>query len=226
MCGGLALLTAPPAPFIPAELQDHHAVGIIVLHAGHVEDGAKLVDRFRARRPPSVDLVEPMPYTAVQTLLDEANPPGSRDYFKAGFLDELTDDAVDIFVRSAASAPSPLTSLILQPLGGAVARIGDMDTALGHRQAKWAYQALSLWSEPDDDVANIDWTRGTAAALADHARPAGFPNFIADAGPEAVRQTYGEERYAKLAEIKRRYDPDNLFRHNHNIAPATGWHAR
>jgi FAD/FMN-containing dehydrogenase len=219
MCGGIALITAPPAPFVPEKLQGRHALGIVVLHIGAIEEGRQLLDGFRDRHIPAADLVEPMPYTAVQKMQDEAYPPGARDYFSAGFFDELTDGAIDALVARARVAPSPLTSLILQPLGGAIARVGEHDTALGHRRAKWAYQALGLWTEPGDDAANINWVRQTRDALADTARAAGFPNFVAEVDHDAVRANYGLERYARLADVKRRYDPGNVFRHNHNIRP-------
>lgn len=158
-------------------------------------------------------------YVAIQSMLDEANPPGMRDYFKAGFLDELDDRVVERLVTRAAAFPSPQTTLILQPLGGAVARMAEDATPLGNRSARWAYQALSLWADAEADEANIAWTRGVAGDLASFARPAGFPNFIAETGSAGVAEAYGTAR-GRLEQVKRMYDPDNTFRLNHNIVPA------
>jgi hypothetical protein len=111
--------------------------------------------------------------------------------------------------------------VLLQPLGGAFARVGEMDTALGHRDAEWGIQVLAGWLEPERDTSNRAWVRALTDALAPWSRPAGFPNFIADAGDSAaVRRAYGAERHARLVEVKDRWDPDNVFHHNHNIRPS------
>jgi hypothetical protein len=125
-------------------------------------------------------------------------------------------------VAGARRAPSPLSAVLLQPLGGAFGRVGEMETALGHRDAKWAFQVLSQWTEPEDDAANRGWAADVCAALAPWSRPAGFPNFVADGGVAAVAVAYGTERYARLVAVKDRWDPDNVFRVNHNIAPSGG----
>jgi hypothetical protein len=110
--------------------------------------------------------------------------------------------------------------VLLHPLGGAYGRVGAMDTALGHRDADWGIQVLAQWLEPDKDAANRGWVRAFTDALSPWSRPAGFPNFIAEAGDsEGVRAAYGAERYARLVEVKDRWDPDNVFRLNHNIEP-------
>jgi FAD/FMN-containing dehydrogenase len=218
LCGGLALLTAPPAPIVPAALQGRPAVGVIVLYAGDPERGADHLAPLRALAP-AVDAVQPMPYTAVQKLTDGGHPEGLRDYYKAGFLDALTDGAIDAFLAGAERAPSPLSAVMLQPLGGAFGRVGEMDTALGHRDAQWGCQILSQWLDPEHDEANARWARELMGDIAPWARPAGFPNFVADGGDAAVQVAYGAERHARLVELKDRWDPHNLFRLNHNIRP-------
>jgi FAD/FMN-containing dehydrogenase len=216
LCGGLALMTAPAAPMVPAELQGRPAIGIVVLYAGDVARGAEHVGRLRALAP-AVDAVQPMPYCAVQSMMDKAHPEGLRDYYRAAFLDDLTDAAVDTIVAGAENAPSTLSAVLLQPLGGAFGRVGEMDTALGHRDAAWGIQVLAQWLEPERDTTNRNWVRALTDALAPWARPAGFPNFIADA---AVPVAYGAERHARLVEAKDRWDPTNVFRLNHNIRPS------
>jgi FAD binding domain-containing protein/berberine-like enzyme len=219
LCGGLALMSAPPLPVVPAELQGRPAVGIVVLYAGTPERGEEHVRALRALAP-AVDLVQPMPYVAVQGMMDGGHPAALRDYYKSGFLDELPDAAIDAFVAGAERAPSPLSAVLLQPLGGAFGRVGEMETALGHRDATWAFQVLSQWTEPEDDAANRGWAADLCGALEPWARPAGFPNFVADGGDAAVAVAYGAERYARLVAVKDRWDPENVFRVNHNIRPS------
>jgi FAD/FMN-containing dehydrogenase len=214
LCGGLALMSAPPD--MPPELAGKPAVGVIVLYAGDPARGEQHVRALRALGP-AVDAVAPMPYCAAQAMMDAGHPPGARDYYKSGFLAELTDAAIDALLGQ--SAPSPQSAVILQPLGGAFGRVGEMETALGHRDAAWGVQVLAQWLDPADDAANRAWATAAMDALAPWARPAGFPNFIADPGDAAVTVAYGTERYGRLAEAKRRWDPDNVFRLNHNIRP-------
>jgi FAD/FMN-containing dehydrogenase len=221
LCGGLALMTAPPLPMVPPELQGRPAVGVLVVYAGTPDRGAEHIAPLRALDP-MVDAVQPMPYAAVQTMLDPPEGVESlRAYYRFSFIDELADAAIDTIISAADVAPSQASAVLLQPLGGAYGRVGAMDTALGHRDADWGMQVLASWLEPERDTANRTWVRAFTDALSPWARPAGFPNFIADAGDaEGVRHAYGAERYARLVEVKDRWDPDNVFRLNHNIAPS------
>jgi FAD/FMN-containing dehydrogenase len=220
--GGLVLMSAPPLPMVPLELQGRPAVGVLVLYAGAPDRGAAHIAPLRALDP-TVDAVQPMPYTALQAMLD--GPPGAvklRGYYKFSFIDTLTDGAVDTILASADSAPSAASVALLHPLGGAYGRVGAMDTALGHRDADWGIQVLAQWLEPEKDTVNRSWVRAFTDALSPWSRPAGFPNFIAEAGDsEGVRAAYGAERYARLVEVKDRWDPDNVFRLNHNIQPSS-----
>jgi hypothetical protein len=218
LCGGLALMTAPAAPIVPPELQGRPAVSVIVLYAGDPGRGLEHAGRLRALAP-AVDAVQPMPYLAVQSMMDKTHPEGLRDYYRSGFIDELADPAIDTILAGAETAPSTLSAVLLQPLGGAFGRVGEMDTALGHRDAAWGIQVLAQWLEPERDTANRNWVRALTDALAPWARPAGFPNFIADGGDAAVTVAYGAERHARLVEAKDRWDPANVFRVNHNIRP-------
>jgi hypothetical protein len=220
LCGGLALMTAPPAPMVPAELQGRPAIGVIVLYAGDPDRGAEHIAPLRALAP-AVDIVQPMPYVAVQSMMDKDHPDALRNYYRSGFVDELTDAAIDTILAGAAGAPSTLSAILLQPLGGAFGRVGDMDTALGHRDAQWAFQVLAQWLEPERDTTNRNWVRALTDALSPWSRPAGFPNFISEAGDASVVVAYGAERYARLVEAKDRWDPENVFQLNHNIRPSS-----
>jgi hypothetical protein len=220
LCGGLVLMSAPPLPMVPLELQGRPAVGVLVVYAGTPDRGAEHIAPLHALAP-AVDAVQPMPYCAIQSMLDGPKDPEMRGYYRFSFLDELADPAVDTIVAAAAVAPSPFSGVLLQPLGGAFGRVGAMETALGHRDAQWGMQVLAAWPEPERDTANRSWVRAFTDALSPWARPAGFPNFIGEAGDAAgVRSAYGAERYARLVEVKDRWDPDNVFRLNHNIVPS------
>jgi FAD/FMN-containing dehydrogenase len=216
LCGGLALVSAPPLPVVPTEMQGRPAVGVIFLYAGDPARGEEHLGRLRALGP-VVDSVAPVPYCAVQTMMDGGHPEGLRDHFKSRMLDALPDAAIDALIAEAEEAPSTLSAVLLQPLGGAFGRVGEMDTALGHRDAEWAIQVLAQWLEPDLDEANRAWVGAVNDALAPWSRPASFPNFIAEGGD--VAPAYGPERYARLVAAKRRWDPDNVFRLNHNVRP-------
>jgi FAD/FMN-containing dehydrogenase len=217
--GGLVLMSAPPLPIIPLELQGRPAVGVLVLYAGAPDRGAEHIAPLRALNP-VVDAVQPMPYTAFQSMLDGDGSVKLRGYYRFSFIDQLTDGCVDTIITAADNAASTQSLALLHPLGGEYGRVGAMDTALGHRDAEWGIQVLAQWLEPERDTVNRAWVRAFSDALSAWARPASFPNFIAEANdPESVRSAYGAERYARLVEAKDRWDPDNVFRLNHNIEP-------
>ena len=181
LCGGLALLSAPPAPFVPPEAVGKPVVAVIVLWAGAPEDADAGVAPLDALGEPIADLVGDIPYTAVQQLLDAGNPYAvQREYQTSGFLPELDADSIATLDDAAAGFLSPLTVLVLQPMGGAYGRVAEGETALGQRDAKWAYQVLSQWTDAADDEANRTWTKELQAALQRHAEAASFPNFVSD----------------------------------------------
>jgi FAD/FMN-containing dehydrogenase len=220
LCGGLVLMSAPPLPMVPLELQGRPAVGVLVLYAGAPDRGAEHIAPLRALAP-VVDAVQPMPYRALQSMLDGDPEIKLRAYYRFSFIDKLTDPAIDTILAAADGAPSTKSVVLLKPFGGAYARVGAMDTALGQRDAEWGMQVLASWLEPERDIVNRNWVRAFTDALAPWARPGGFPNFIAEArDAEGVRSAYGAERYARLVEVKDRWDPENVFRLNHNVEPS------
>jgi FAD/FMN-containing dehydrogenase len=216
---GFAFITAPPEPFVPEHLRGQPAVGILVCYAGDVAAGQEAIGPLR-QLGPDLDLVQPMPYTVVQTLIDAPNQPGFQNYWKAEFLPELSNDAVDVLVERAALIRSPLTQLYIEPLGGAVARVGGDDTALGNRSARYAFHCETMWADPAEADTHIAWARGFAEAMQPFAVPGVYLNFTSDQEQEErVRSSYGP-KYERLAELKRRYDQDNFFSLNPNIRPA------
>jgi FAD/FMN-containing dehydrogenase/pimeloyl-ACP methyl ester carboxylesterase len=217
---GVALLTAPHHDFVPEPVRGQPVVGVILCYAGPVEEGEAALRPLREFGPPALDLVEPMPYTAVQQLLDADYPTGMRNYWTGEFLTGLPDDAIDVMVGFHASKPSPLSSFFVLPGGGAVARVPGGATMHDQRTSPFNFHITSLWADRADDDANIAWTRELSAAMQPFATGRVYVNFIGDEGEERVVAAFGgAEGYARLQAIKDRYDLGNLFRGPLNIKP-------
>jgi hypothetical protein len=169
-----------------------------------------------------MDMVGPMPYVALQSMLDGGGQKGLNAYMKAEFMDELSDSAIDKLVEHGSARPSPSVQLLLEPLGGAVSRMGEEDTALGRRDVPWCYHALSMWMEPGQKAydAHVAWARKLATNLEPDTTEGVYLNFTSDEGEDRVRSSYGPEKYARLVELKDKYDPTNIFHMNQNIKPS------
>jgi FAD/FMN-containing dehydrogenase len=216
--GAAALQLAPPAPFVPGHLVGEPVVSIVVAAFGDPADAERRLAPLRALRP-AADAVGPMPYGALQSMLDEGNPHGMQNHWKAGFLDELPDGAIAGALEAAAGIPSPLTVALLEPLGGAYARVDEHATALSHRDAGWAYHALSMWPDPAETAVNRAFTDAFATAMAPYGHGAAHPNYVSDDAGDRVRSFYGPETYERLVAVKDRWDPQNVFALNQNIKP-------
>src|SRR4051794_33961486 len=223
--GGVAFLTAPSEPFVPEEARGKPAVGIIATYAGDPAEGERVFQQLRDQRAPAVDLLGPMPYTAVQQLIEAGNPPGNRHYWKADLTDDLPDEAIDAAVAVAQKAPSPLSLTLFQPLGGAVSRAADDATALGRRDPGWAYHAIGRGVDPADDDANIAWARALAATLEPYTTGGVYLTFSSDTGDDRVKDAF-RSHYDRLVAIKDRYDPGNMFHLGQNIRPSVEAAAR
>jgi FAD/FMN-containing dehydrogenase len=195
-------------------------VAYMPMFAGDAAAGEAAVAPYRAMGEPIADMVGPMPYVEVQQLLDEGFPPGLHVYWRSHFLSGLPDDAIDIMVTAANAAPSPLSAVLVEHLGGAVARIGRDDTAFDHRDAEYNFAVIARWTDPADADINIAWARDLWESMRLFARGT-YVNYlgVGDA-PDRVRDAYGPAKYARLAALKQEYDPDNVFHRNQNIAPA------
>jgi len=213
---GMALL--PPFPFVPEEWHGKPGCIALVCWTGPPSEVDDVVAPLRAAEPLGVG-VGPMPYPVMNTLFDELLPPGLQHYWKANFLDELSDEAIAVHVEHAARWPTPEAGTFLFPMGGAASRGGSGDTAYVHRDARFNVALAEIWRDPADSEDNIAMVREYAEALRPFSRENGDVNFMAADDGGRVRQNYGLN-HDRLAAIKGRYDPDNLFRLNHNIAPA------
>ena len=220
-----AFLTAPPLPFIPAPLHGTPVIAIIACHAGSVEEGLELVKPLKSFGPPAVDLLGPMPYVALQGMFDEGAPHGWQYYAKAEYLQGLDDATIETFVAHAAQMESPLSAIHIHQLGGAVARVGDAETAFGKRGAPYLMNIPTAWIDPAESERHTRWARGLWSAMQPHSYGGAYLNFLGDEGAERVRAAYGAAKYDRLVALKNRYDPTNFFRFNQNIAPTTqpGW---
>jgi hypothetical protein len=164
--------------------------------------------------------VQPMPYTVVQTLIDPANPPGRRNYWKAENMNELPDEAIDTLVEQAATITSPFSVVLIEPKGRAISQVGEAETAIGGRDAAHTLYAFSIWENPAEDDNHIAWARGFMEAMESYITPGISPNFTSDQGQDKVKDFFGRDgKYERLVALKNEYDPTNLLRLNQNIKP-------
>jgi FAD/FMN-containing dehydrogenase len=194
-------------------------VAIAVCYSGPLAEGERLIAAVRQFGPPLADQIRPMAYTELQSMLDATSPPGQQYYFKAHFLREISDDAIDILIDHFTYVPSPLSMLFFQQTGGAMQR---GNTAYAHRDALYNLLLLAQWLDPGESERHVRWSRELWQTLRPYATGGVYVNDIgqeADEGADQVRAAYGTN-YQRLAELKQKYDPTNLFRHNQNIKAA------
>jgi FAD/FMN-containing dehydrogenase len=220
------LRPAPPLPILPPELHGRPVAAIATCWAGDPDEGEAALAPLRAFGRPLVDLIGRRPYVDLQRMFDPAVPHGWHYHWKSWEVPPLTDATIDTLVERASRITSPRSYIIVFQLGGAMARVGEHATAFGQRSEGHDVNINAVWLADDPDAErHIAWTRETFAALERHSAGRAYINFIADEGQDRVRAAYGEERYERLAALKREYDPENVLRGNHNIDPA-GWSGR
>jgi FAD/FMN-containing dehydrogenase len=215
----IAYISAPPLDFVPEPVRGKPVAGVVICYAGDPEEGEEAIRPLREFGPPAVDMVQQMPYVAIQSLLEGGNPKGMQNYWTADFLAGLPDEAVDVLVAQGTAPVSPMTQVVLFPGGGAISRVDDDAMAFGHRRAAWNVHYLSMWPDPADNDRNIAYTKAISAALKPWTTGGAYLNFLGDEGTARIRAAFGPQKYARLVEIKRAWDPNNLFRLNQNIPP-------
>ena len=214
-------LNAPPAPFVPAEHHFRPGYAVMVTGFGDPAEHERVLERLRDGAMPLFEMVSPMPYTEVQKLTDEAAAWGSLVYDKGTQVAELTDDVVDVLTEYWPRKSSPLSVMFLYRLDAAYCEAGDDDTAFGSGRTP-RYQLFLLAFAPDTELLAADrtWVRSCWTALQPYAvGPGSYVNDSSEFPEDWVRASYGG-KYDRLTRIKAAYDPDNIFRHNANIAPA------
>jgi FAD/FMN-containing dehydrogenase len=214
------MITAPPEDFVPDRLKGQVAVGMAAMYVGDPEEGAGVVQPLKDLGP-EVDLIQPMPYTAFQAILDPSAPPGMRNYWRGEYMSRLPDEAIDTFVAHApdvAAAGMPLSQMIIFRIGQGVTAISDDATAFSHRDADYLFHPISVWENPADDGRVIAANRAFADAMRPFGTGAAYLNFTPET--DRIRDAYGDVKYERLVTLKDKYDPDNLFRGNQNIKPS------
>jgi FAD/FMN-containing dehydrogenase len=174
---------------------------------------------LRAFGPPLLDAIQPLPFPVMQKLLDMAFPDGSYNYWKASFVPTLTDDVIDLLVEHGNRMQSPLSAVVIEFYGGAPGRVGSNESAFAQRRAEYNINITAQWVDPADNATHIAWTRALYDALEPYASGHHFLNFQSEAGDTVIRAAFGDN-YARLTEIKRKYDPTNFFSLNQNIQAA------
>jgi FAD/FMN-containing dehydrogenase len=193
---------------------------LIVFHTGDPDQAEQDLEPFKNWGSPLQVEVGQMPYPVMNTLLDGGYPTGSLNYWLSSFTRGLPDELFDTMIERFATVPSPMSAILLEHFHGAVTRVGVQDTAVPHRSEGWNLLLPSVWLDPAATEENIAWTRDTHAALGPHLDEARWLNYLGDDQlGDAVRAAYGPN-YDRLLEVKRRYDPENVFHHNHNIDPS------
>ena len=197
------------------------AVAVLLCYNGDFEEGKKVLAPMRDFGPPLVDTVGPLPYTSLQSMLDAATPEGRQNYEKAHFFSSLSDGAIDTLIDGFSKVTSPLSMLALQQVGGEMQRGAGQMAAYSHRDALYNLVIFTAWEDPGESELHIKWTRDIWAALEPYSTGGVYVNDIgreSEEGAEQIRSAFGAG-YQRLVELKNKYDPTNLFRHNQNIRP-------
>lgn len=211
------VLTAPPEDFVPAELQMKPALGVAFLYVGDPDEGMKAAQPLKDLGP-AVDVVGPMPYTDFQAMLDAGNQPGFRNYWRGEYLSGAGDDVLDTFLEHAREPLSPFNQIVLFRIGQGVSAVPDDSAAFSHRDADFMFHPIGMWEDPADDSRLISWVKEFSEAMAPYKSGGVYLNFTGD--DDKARDAFGD-KYDRLVELKDRYDPQNLFRHNQNIKPSS-----
>jgi FAD/FMN-containing dehydrogenase len=213
------LRKAPPLPFLPTSAHGTDVVIFALVHCGNVEAGQRDAAPVLTFGEPIASAVGPSPYAAFQQAFDPLLAPGGRNYWKSNNFSTLSDAALDLLIASAKKLPGPECEIFVAQLGGAVARVPPAATPFVGRDARYIMNVHGRWSDPRDDERVRAWARQVFQDAAPHATGGGYVNFLTEDEAERVAASYGAN-HARLQAVKRRYDPDNLFRMNLNIAPA------
>ncbi|HEY6488433.1 MAG: FAD-binding oxidoreductase [Terracidiphilus sp.] len=196
----------------------HPMVAIALCHSGTAEDGAAACKQFQLAMPPAADMTGAKRYTEIQTMLDFTAPAGRHYYFKCPFLRELTDEAIGTIIDYAENMPTEHCQIILEHMHGAASRVPASETAFGLRRVHYSVNIVPAWEDPGDPQRCIEWARGLASLLEPFGASDSYVNYLGEDGASAVRASYGPN-YERLAQLKKKYDPENFFCFNQNIAP-------
>jgi FAD/FMN-containing dehydrogenase len=217
--GFFAFLIVPPGPPFPPHLHLKNMCGIVWCYTGPLEQAEATFKPIRALLPPALDLVGPLPHPVLQSMFDGLYEPGYQWYWKADFVNGLSDEAIRLHIKHGSQLPTMHSTMHLYPINGAVHRVGKNDTAWSYRDTTWAEVIVGVDPDPAKKGLITDWARNYWTDLHPHSAGGAYVNFMMEEGDDRVKASY-RDNYERLAAIKRKYDPRNFFRVNQNIQPA------
>lgn len=209
---------APPLPFVPEDRVGEPFALFVPCWSGPIDEAETVLKPLRDVAPTVAEHVGAMPYPALNSAFDPLLPPGLQHYWKANFVKELTDDAIAAHLEHGPKVPALQSTMHIYPINGACHRVAPGDTAFAARDANFATVIAGMWPDATDNEKNIGWVRDYHAATAPHSEESGYVNFMAGDDQDRVQVNYGPN-YERLVDVKRKYDPDNLFHLNQNIQP-------
>jgi FAD/FMN-containing dehydrogenase len=209
---------APPLPFIPEDRHGDTFLAFVACWAGAVDEGDMVLKPLHDVAPVVAEHVGPMPYPALNSAFDALVPPGLQHYWKANFVKELTDELIEAHLEHGPKVPVVNSTVHIYPINGACQRVASDATAFAYRDATFANVIAGMWPDPADNEANIGWVKAYSDATAPLSEEGGYINFLSEDDQGRIRADY-KGNYDRLVEVKRAYDPGNLFRVNQNIAP-------
>lgn len=215
----VAMITAPPAPFLPREIQNTKVIAVAGCYIGPFDQGQKVIEPLTSFDPSGINLFQQLPYRVLQSLLDASAPPGIQNYWKSEYIEELSDEAIETILEFFSKAKSPLSAVHLHQMGGAISRVPEESTAYSHRDASFILNIIASWIDPRENAEHINWSREFFGRMERYSRGGVYVNFLGEEGQHRVRAAYGDAKYKLLVDLKRKYDPTNFFRLNQNIAP-------
>jgi FAD/FMN-containing dehydrogenase len=218
--GFFAFLIVPPAPHFPEHLHGRKMCGVVWCYTGPMEKAEAIFAPIRRAHPAALDLVGPMPHPVLQSMFDALYPPGLQWYWKADFVNEISDEAIGKHLEFARSIPTMWSTMHLYSIDGAAHRVPSNATAWEFRSANWAEVIVGVDPDPANRDRIVDWAKKYWEALHPYSAGGAYVNFMMEEGEERVKATYGRN-YDRLAEIKAKYDPENRFHVNQNIKPKT-----
>jgi FAD/FMN-containing dehydrogenase len=213
-----AFQIAPPLPFIPENRHGEPFIAMVNCWSGPPEQGERLIQEVRSIAPPVAEMIGEMPYPAINSAFDALVPPGLQHYWKANFVTDLTDAMIEAHTMHGPKVPAVNSTVHIYPINGACHRVPPDATAFAYREANFATVIAGMWPDAADNEANIGWVRDYYGATAPLSEDGGYVNFMADDDQGRIRDNY-RDNYTRLVDVKRAYDPENLFHLNQNIEP-------
>ncbi len=219
LSGFFAFLSVPPGPPFPENLHNKKMCGIVWAYSGPMEKAEEIFKPIKSFLKPALDFAGPLPYTALQCMFDPLLPPGLQWYWRADFFNDLSDEAIDAHVKHGSDMPTPLSTMHFYPINGAASKVGKNDTPWSYRDSVFAEVIVGIDPDPSNKDKITKWTKDYWEATHPFSSGGAYVNFLMDEGEDRVKTTY-RDNYDRLSQIKKEYDPENIFCVNQNIKPA------